>query len=119
MWVGSRVFLVNLLQFLVVKDFIIGILPGLLLTAVQPQRLLFLGRLLFVGSADWSVTLFDALLLPLQGFEFLLRNVGDFLVFGHVFVDLAQVLHILVGFSSLLLLSLLVHVKFHLLAQYF
>lgn len=119
MWVGSRVFFINLLQFLVVKDFIIGILPGLLLTSVQLQRLLFLGRLLFVGSADWRVSLFDALLLPLQGLEFLLRNVRDLLVFGHVFVDLAQVLHILVGFPSLLLLGSLVHVKLHLLAQYF
>lgn len=119
MWVGSRVFLVNLLQFLVVKDFIIGILSCFLLTSVQPQRLLFLGHLLLVWSADWRVSLFDALLLSLQGLELLLRNVGDLLVFGHVLVDLAQVLNILVGFPSLLLLGLLIHVKLHLLAQYF
>lgn len=72
MRVGSRVFLVNFLQFLVVKNLIVGILPGLLLTSVQPQRLFFFGRLFLVGSADWRVSLFDALLLPLQRLELLL-----------------------------------------------
>ena len=119
MWVGSRVLLVDLLQFFVAKDVVIGVFPRLLLTAIQLQRLFLLGRLLLVGRADRSVPLFDALLPPLHGLELLLGDVGDLLVLGHILVDLAQVLHILVGFPPLLLLGPLVHVKLRPLAQHF
>lgn len=66
MRVGSCVFLVNFLQILVAKNVVIGILSRLLLTSVQPQWLFFFNCFLLVGSADWSVALFDPLLLPLQ-----------------------------------------------------
>lgn len=119
MRVGSCVFLIDLFQFFVIEDVIVGVFPCLLLVAVQLQGFLLLGRLLFVRSTDGNVPLLDAFLLPLHGLEFLLGNVGDFLVLGHILVDLAQILNIFLRFSPHLLFGLLVHVKLHLLAQHF